>query len=262
LFCRFFLDSFDPYKPAVIDWPQLDSEALAKLRGLPFWQTAVETEINAGLRIQDLATATSDPLIREAIALNAFEERRHFDVLGHMLRFYDIKLAENPHGSGFRDPRWGFLRTGYGECFDSFFAFGLFALASKSGFFPAELVAVFEPVIQEEARHNLLFVNWAAYTQARLGLLGKPIFAIQRLAALIFQVYRRIGLARSTNKGNFTPDSATDIGIDIDIDQFFALCLSESERRFAPYDARLLRPRIMPMIVRSVLALRRWRRRA
>ena len=27
LFCRMFLDTFDPYKPVVIDWPKLDDEA-------------------------------------------------------------------------------------------------------------------------------------------------------------------------------------------------------------------------------------------
>ena len=28
LFCRMFLDTFDPYKPAVIEWPKLDDDAL------------------------------------------------------------------------------------------------------------------------------------------------------------------------------------------------------------------------------------------
>ena len=27
LFCRTLLDTFNPYKPAVIDWPELDSPA-------------------------------------------------------------------------------------------------------------------------------------------------------------------------------------------------------------------------------------------
>ena len=38
LFCRMLLDTFDPYKPAVIDWPNLSEDALQRLRSLPFWR--------------------------------------------------------------------------------------------------------------------------------------------------------------------------------------------------------------------------------
>ena len=31
LFCRTLLDTFNPYKPAIIDWPALDDEARARL---------------------------------------------------------------------------------------------------------------------------------------------------------------------------------------------------------------------------------------
>ena len=32
LFCRTLLDTFNPYKPAVIDWPKLDTEARDRRR--------------------------------------------------------------------------------------------------------------------------------------------------------------------------------------------------------------------------------------
>jgi hypothetical protein len=262
LFCRMFLDSYDPYKPAVIEWPELAPDALARLTSLPFWDIAVRTEESAGRRMEALAAASGDALIREAVNLNAFEERRHKDVLGHMIRFYGIKLEpEEPYVAP-TSPLWGFLRTGYGECFDSFFAFGLFALAKKSGFFPPELVEVFEPVIQEEARHNLFFVNWIAYETRRRNWLQRIPFRLKCLAALACQAWARARIARRVDSNNFTANSGSALGLDISPRSFFALCIAENERRLAPFDARLLRPRMMPALVRFASRFMPWEKQA
>src|SRR5207237_8491343 len=85
LLCRTLLDTFDPYRPAVIDWPQLDSEARERLASLPIWDIAVQTEGRARLNVASFAAVTSDPLLREAIELNAFEEGRHQAVLSHLV---------------------------------------------------------------------------------------------------------------------------------------------------------------------------------
>lgn len=255
LFCAVLLDTFDPYRPAVIDWPQLPREAHARLTGLPFWDIALETEESAGRRMQALADATIDPLIRQALALNAFEERRHKAVLGHMMRFYGITIKGDIRTRTLRDAVWAFLRTGYGECFDSFFAFGLFEMARRTGFFPSELVGVFEPVIQEEARHNIFFVNWAAYTRASRGWPRGWGFAARCLAALAVQVAKRLSIARSVDGDNFTRTGGAALGIEMDARSFLALCLAENERRLAPYDGRLLRPRIMPAVARLAMRL-------
>jgi hypothetical protein len=155
LFCRTLLDTFDPYKPAVIDWPALDNEALDRLVHLPIWDIAVQTEGRARLNVASYAAITADPLLREAIELNAFEEGRHKHVLSNMVAAYGIALAPEPQYVAQGKPEWAFMVTGYSECIDSFFAFGLFETAKRSGFFPAALVDTFEPVIQEEARHIL-----------------------------------------------------------------------------------------------------------
>jgi hypothetical protein len=39
------------------------------------------------------------------------------------------------------------------------------------------------------------------------------------------------------------------MGLDISPRSFFALCTEENERRLAPFDPRLLRPRMMPTLV-------------
>jgi hypothetical protein len=250
LFCRAFLDSHDRYKPAVIAWPELDAAALRRLASLPIWRMAVETEGYASLRMEAMAAASGDPLVREAIALNAFEERRHKDVLGHMLRFYGIDIGAEPHYAPPRRPEWSFVRTGYGEFIDSFFAFGLFALAKRSGFFPAELVEVFEPVIQEEARHNLFFANWLAWRQARAPIWRRPFLALERLAALLVQLRGRIKVGGEIDGSNFTMKGGEALGLDLDPRALLELCLAENDRRFAPYDRRLLRPRLMPRLAR------------
>src|SRR5476651_227037 len=88
LFCRTLLDTFNPYKPAVIDWPAIDAEARERLVKLPIWDIAVQTEGRARLNVASYAAVTSDPLLREAIELNAFEEGRHKHVLSNMVAAY------------------------------------------------------------------------------------------------------------------------------------------------------------------------------
>jgi hypothetical protein len=43
LFCRTLLDTFNPYQPAVIDWPVPDAQSRDRLVGLPIWDIAVQT---------------------------------------------------------------------------------------------------------------------------------------------------------------------------------------------------------------------------
>lgn len=258
LFCRTFIDTFDPYKPAVIAWPRLDDAALARLTGLPFWQIAVDTEIEASARMQWAADESADPLIREAIALNAFEERRHKEVLDNMVRHYGIAVVDSPPPPRPFDPEWAFMQTGYGESFDSFFAFGLFRIAQDSGFFPPALVDVFEPVIQEEARHILFFANWVAYMQATRAAWRRPAFAWRRGRALFGKAWNRLRLAKgsdASNRSNMTMKGHESMGISLSPRRFFELCLSENDRRLGRYDQRLLRPTFMPRLVRLALPL-------
>ncbi|HUX73746.1 MAG TPA: hypothetical protein VMV25_07635 [Steroidobacteraceae bacterium] len=250
LFCRMLLDTFDPYKPAVIDWPPLQAQARARLADLPIWDIAVQTEGRARLNVAAYAAVTTDPLLRQAIELNAFEEGRHKRVLSNLVAAYGIALAPEPQYVVRGDPQWAFMVTGYSECIDSFFAFGLFESAKRSGFFPQALVQTFEPVIQEEARHIIFFVNWAAWHRRTMPLWRRPFFELKVLAVWIFLIWERIGIARDVNGGaqdnNFTVTGAKSVGDDIDVAELIDICLAENERRMHPYDRRLLRPRFVP----------------
>src|SRR5215472_2890803 len=66
LFCRTLLDTFNPYKPAVIDWPALDAAERERLVSLPIWDIAVQTEGRARLNVASYAAEVRDPLLRQA----------------------------------------------------------------------------------------------------------------------------------------------------------------------------------------------------
>ena len=263
-FCRMLLDTFNPYKPAVIDWPKLDQEARDRLVSLPIWDIAVQTEGRARLNVASYAACVSDPLLKKAIELNAFEEGRHKHVLSNLVAAYGIALAPEPAYVTPKDPEWAFMVTGFSECIDSFFAFGLFEAAKRSGFFPEALVDTFEPVIQEEARHIIFFVNWAAWHRRTMPLWRRPTFELKVLAVWAFLIWERIGIARDVGNGvqdnNFTMTGANAVGADIDVSELMTICLAENDRRMTGYDPRLPRPRTVPALVRLALRFTRFGR--
>jgi hypothetical protein len=264
-FCGMLLDTHNPYKPSIIDWPVLDPEARDRLISLPIWDIAVQTEGRARSRVLSYAEVIDDALLRRAVELDGFEEGRHKEVLANLVAAYGIRLAPEPEYRPPRDPEWAFMVTGFSECIDSFFAFGLFKLAQRSGFFPRELVDTFEPVMQEEGRHILFFVNWVAWHKCNLPLWRRAFFSAKVAAVWIFLIWERIGIARVVgNSGNaasaapaqdnnFTLTGTKAVGaVDLSVAGLIDVCLEENDRRLAGYDARLLRPNLVPRLMRLV----------
>ena len=201
------------------------------------------------------ATQVSDPLLHQAIALNAFEESRHKHVLHNMVRAYGIPLAPEPEYVTPRDAEWAFMVTGYSECIDSFFAFGLFETARRSGFFPPELVDTFEPVMREEGRHILFYVNWVAWHRRNMPLWRRPWFALKIARSLGIPdlgAHRHRARCRRRRAGQqFHGERRAGMsGVDISVAELMDTCLAENDRRLGIYDARLLRPRFVPRMVR------------
>ena len=197
--------------------------------------------------------------------MNAFEETRHRQVLANMVEFYGIALQPEPKYEVPRDVEWAFMVTGYSECIDSFFGFGLFDLAKSSGFFPQELIDTFEPVMREEGRHILFFVNWVAWWRRNMPWWRRPWFELKVLAVWLFLIWERIDIARAVEGGsnaadnNFTLTGSKQLGVNITFKRLAEICLYENERRLAPYDKRLIRPVFVPKMIRWALRFMRWK---
>ncbi len=255
LMCRFFTDSFMRFNPDSVDWPALSPSDIERLKALPVWEEAVKTEATTALLVQTFGKKVKDADLKEAIAMNGFEEGRHAALLSGLTRRYGIAVAEFDPTPPV-DAEWGFLKVGYGECFDSFFGFGLFALARDSGYFSPELVRIFDPIMQEEARHIIFHANWVAYTKAQQPSLEQLAFSFKQASALSHQTASRVKTAlrmrNSSPQDNFTMNAHESFG-DFSMRQFIETCLKENARRLAPYDDRLLRPTFMPRLAQSAL---------
>lgn len=264
--CHSLLDTHDPYRPALIDWPPLDEATRRRIVGLPIWDIAVATEGRAGMNVRTYGEGVADPLLRAAIDMNAFEESRHKAVLADMVAAYGITLAPEPAYVRPRDPEFAFMRTGYSECIDSFFGFGLFRIAHDSGFFPQELVDTFEPVMREEGRHILFFVNWVAWWRRNMPWWRRPWFEAKVLLVWIALILERLDLAKGmgaaskAQENNFTLNGSKELGVEITFQQLAHICLAENDRRLAPYDPRLVRPRFVPAMIRCMLMFVRGKR--
>jgi hypothetical protein len=134
---------------------------------------------------------------------------------------------------------------------DSFFAFGLFQVARRSGLFPPPLVEIFEPLVQEEARHIVFFVNWLAHRRAQLGWFSRQAFRLRCARAFARQLYNRLRGVMGLEADHFTKGHAA-IDLAITPREFLDLCLDEHERRLSAFDSRLLRPWLVPAVARIV----------
>jgi hypothetical protein len=255
LFCRTFFEVHRPYEPAALPWPALDEEALALLRGIPFWTHALQAEEDAGPMITACADHERDPLVREALLLQAYEETRHARLIRHMIALYALP-AGDIHVEVPPDAVEAFIDFGFEECLDSFGAFGLFKLAREHMLVPDPLFEIFDQVMQEEANHIVFFINWFNHRQARrrgaARWLRRP-----RAGWHYWKALRKLyGLVRDEDAPEGKDFVVTGAGAFVDNltpRLVVEACVSENERRLARFDRRLLVPGLVPGLARIAL---------
>jgi hypothetical protein len=253
LFCRSLVDTHRAWEPERLPWPRLDDDALARLRALPFWGEALGTEQETADKITAYAATVADPVLREAIALQGFEEERHARLLAVLMDRYAIRALPRSLAGLPVDRRQAFVDAGYGECVDSFFAFGLFEVARQSRFFPEPLLRVIEPIVEEEARHIVFFANWEAFQQISRQRHARIVRGVRAVRYYVRAARRRLGAVRSAGGEGFTAAGASAVVGGLSAPVFLQICLRENARRLAAFDPRLLRPRLVPALARMAL---------
>ena len=257
LFCRTFFDQHRAYEPEQLEWPALDDEALALLRGLPFWTHALQAEEDAGPMISACAALEPDTTLRQALELQALEEARHARIIKHMIERYSLPVGEIRVEIP-ADVLEAFIDFGFEECLDSFGAFGLFKLGREHLVMPAALFDIFDRVMQEEASHIVFFLNWFAYQQANRGALPWLFRHSKALKHYLRALRKLAGLAFSddTAEGkDFIIGGADAFVENLTARAVLAACLEENTRRLAGFDRRLLVPRLAPRLARLALGV-------
>ncbi|HEX3465211.1 MAG TPA: hypothetical protein VHS78_14280 [Candidatus Elarobacter sp.] len=254
LFCRTFIETHVAFEPEKLPWPELDETHLRRLRAFPFWSYACSIEQRAGRMVTAFAQTLDDPLIREAVAVQGVEETRHGRLMSHVLERYGIdapplSLSDAPLRND------DFCIFGFGECTDSFIGFGAFALAREKQIFPSSLLAIFDDVLFEEARHIAFFVNWWRYEEARAGR-DKPF--VRTFNSVRYQVRAAMGTASGATEMPGLPTKLDDPELDAVVKSitpvmFLEAALAENRRMMEKIDRRLLRPTVMPVLATALL---------
>ncbi|HEY9300206.1 MAG TPA: hypothetical protein VIQ31_28345, partial [Phormidium sp.] len=126
--------------------------------------------------------------------------------------------------------------------------FGLFGIARNSGFFPEQFFAIFDPVIHEEARHIVFFVNWIAYKQVQEGKGAKIFRGANSLWHYSGALKRRLGSFKGTKKGSgkgFTASGAKSVTGSLTLEKFLSTCIQEYDKRMSVFEPELLRPEFL-----------------
>jgi hypothetical protein len=257
-FCNEFIASHCQFDPAALRWPDLDNAELARLRAIPFWQEVLYTERRAGAIVAAYAATIADPLVREAVMLQGFEEARHAELLRLMIERYGIAAEERRPDPPKGDLLRAFADFGYGECLDAFLGFGVFKIARRARFLPEAMFEIFETLIHEETRHIVFFINWMAWQQVARGI-GTPWLrgatAMHYYARAVGRLLGTVRRGRGANDGK--DFSATQASVFLDgftLRSLVEECRAEHARRMAGFDSDLLQPHFLPRLAGIALA--------
>jgi hypothetical protein len=262
-FCRQFKLTHQTYDPETLPWPELEPDALQRLHSVPFWQEVLHTEKRAAAIVKAFAETIEDPMLREALAMQGFEEARHAELLRVMIRRYAIDATETELDPLPADITTAFKDFGFGECVDSYLGFGAFKIARTSEFVPEPMFEIFDTLMYEETRHVVFFVNWMAWNQAQKGIVSRLMSPMVALWFYLRAINRIRGVAeRGAQASDGKEFATTQASVFLDkltFRGFLEDCYAENKRRMGGLDPELIKPYFLPKLTGAALsALRLW----
>lgn len=264
LFCRQFMATHLQYDPETLPWPQLDAAELGRLRSVPFWQEVYHTERRAGAIVDAFTPRVADAEVREAIALQALEERRHAELIRVMIERYGIDAQAQPLEKLPADMETAFIDFGFGECLDSFLGFGAFKAARQSKFLPASMFDIFDTLMFEETRHIVFFINYMAWREKQRGRgrVRRAIKSVRFYARAGKRLSGMVGRGQQPNDGRDFAVTQANLFLDgFSFQSFLEECYRENARRMQAFDPGLMQPRLLPAVAGLALrGMRGWER--
>jgi hypothetical protein len=204
------------------------------------------------------AATPSEPDVRDALALNAWEENRHKEVLSRMVAHSASRLRAK-HRMSIPAMRNGLT---WSQVTASVSAAFLLSARSRSA---AARLSWSGPSSRSRKRNAAIScsLQGAAWHRAKLSWWRRIRFELKVAGMWAFLIWERMNFARTLdaegneNKqdNNFTVNGTRSLSsVHIGVRERMTLCLSENERRFSGYDRRLLRPETTPKLVRFCTA--------
>jgi hypothetical protein len=241
-FCQSFIDSHIPDDPASLRWPTLDPITLEHLQNLPLWRQGLLSQHYAAQIMTAFAATLKDPMVKAAVTLQAQEQTRLVKTIQSFLSAYNIPA---PTLSTVKIPKnleAAFIKVGYQNGLDLFWADGLRDAAQKANVIPVSLGQRFEQLLAEQSRHTIFLVNWMAYQKAKLnkrwGEWNAVPALLSRSGALVTLI------AAFGPKDLDERPAATRWMARYTIETFLKLCLAVHQTRMQSLGPNLLQPQI------------------
>ncbi len=253
-FCRRFTEGYDLESDLTswskMAWPKVDSSTIERLQRIPLWSRVLQSKRDAARIVSAFADTLSDSMIKEAIALQGQHEHRHCQALESFVQTYDIAASKPQTAPLPQNIEAAFIDLGFQKCLDALLGFGLYGLANETCALPEELLQQFERLLNEEARHIVLFINWFAYFQTKQGKSWNELRganAVWKQRGELLKLLMAFGKDDDEENilfvlfGGAHPEQLT-------AERFLELCLSENKRRMNYLGMEGLQPQLAPIL--------------